>query len=225
MISSELTYKVFIKSENSPDAIVSLSELDEVYNFWHTRWESKFSETGSPPESWGLDFHNHDIVVCLEKGGRVVGCHLYSFYDLTRDYGAEYFEFLKPGSLHHIIKGFGPWTMTMEYLCAARDIGRLPLSLGATLIALGARLAFERGCGSILGMPIDGTSVSGRVKDLGMEAECIEKGIQKYGYQLQLLVSDPFVAKSNEPDFAKGFLDLLWDQRKVHYIEPLRVVA
>ena len=200
-------------------------ENSKVYSFWHNRWAQKFNESGFPPPSWETDFFQHDVVTWLACKDDVLACHLYSFYDLNRDGGAEYFKYLNPKSIQEVLNDFGPRTMTMEYLCASGKRGEFPLSLGATMIALGSRLAFGEGCGSVLGMPIDGTSVSRKVKDLGMGARCVETGIKKYGYQLRLLATNPYEAMANEPSAAKSWLNDLWDHKQTLLQHPLVMSA
>lgn len=203
------TYHVFRNNDKNQSFGESL-ENSEVYRFWHHRWSEKFSASGNPPSDWEADFSSQDLVTWLTYKGEVTACHLYSFYELNQISDAEYFNYLNPQSVQAVLHDFGPRTMTMEYLCASGATESVPLSLGATMISLGSRLALEEGCGSVLGMPIDGTSVSRKVTELGMGARCVEEGIQKYGYRLRLLATDPAVAKSNEPDKAREWLDGLW---------------
>ena len=224
MSTSAFSYHVLWNNNNGNPSDKML-EKSKVYSFWHSRWSKKFSGNGQPPLSWESDFFQHDAVTWLSQGEEVVACHLYSFYDLNRDLDQEYFRYLKSESVQSILNGFGPRAMTMEYLCASAPPEGAPLTLGATMIALGSRLAFEEGSGSVLGMPIDGTSVSQKVKDLGMGATCIEKGINKYGYQLRLLATNPFVAMSNEPATAKSWLNDLWDRRSTTLSQPLTLSA
>lgn len=212
--TNRLSYSVMFMNQ-CDWATLERSGLSQVYEFWEGIWRKTFSESGKPPENWTEDFFCHDVVTVLKNDDQIIGCHLYSFYNLLTQSNNSYFEYLKTSSVKKVMESYGPKAMTMEYLCAQKPAVKLPVSPGACMIALGARLALFETCGSVLGMPIEGTKVSGRVENLGMGAQLIENGIQKYGYNLSFLATCPKWAVEHEPQIAHGFLNELWDRRKI----------
>lgn len=193
---------------------------NRVFDFWEQRWAKAFAESGAPEGYWRDHYQRQDIIAALVTPTEVIGCHLYTFYNLDSHatLKSEYFHYLPELAIQKTknlgLKNF----VTMEYLCANPDwkINNEHLRISTLISALGLLIVREFGAEAAVGMPIIGSPV-----DKGsniFERKSIYSPIEKYGYKLdysyfpvnkELTINDKNISK-----MATHFLN-----KKISYIQ------
>jgi hypothetical protein len=109
--------------------------------------------------------------------------------------------------------------LSMEYLCAESEVKRnsLGISIGKTIVALGAMLADNKGFDGALGTPIK--SIKGDLMMENVGGKFIQSDFSKYGYRVDLLFI-PTKPCERSRDISVGKIaDHLWLSRQDHSIE------
>lgn len=188
---------------------------NEIFEFWEGIWSKTFQESGAPEGHWQDHFIRQDVVVALKAESEIVGVHLYTLYNLEArsSQRAEYFSYVSELSMARLKKMKFTRTMSMEYLATNPNWSRNQqhMSVGRVISVLGSYVSESLGADCALGMPIKGTSVDKFSENIG--GFPIQEGIQKYGYELKLMVmpSQPRVESRDEK--AGQLAKTLWDQR------------
>jgi hypothetical protein len=211
-----LQYYVFKPNKNQTDA--KLQHIQEqTFSFWNSLWSHRFSDSGAPDPHWRRHFFEQTYITTLWHNESVLGCHLYTCYDLNRPdlKEFEYFSYVTSEALSSLVETFGTQAMTMEYLCANPEFKRnsLKLSVGKSLIILGTFLAEQKDIDCALGMPIDGTTVNQKADDIDLGGVIVQRDIEKYGYKLLLRAWNPkgYLSRRHEEHYRLA--TNLWERR------------
>ena len=190
---------------------------DDVFDFWVTEWTRNFSKGGNPKSGWEDHFIRQDIITALTLDQEIIGCHLYSFYNLDSHstLASEYFNYISSESLKKLRQKRYSDCMSMEYLCVAPKVQRndFKISFGNLILALGTYIAEDEGADCVLGMPIlgFGNKVDKMLENVG--GEDIQTGIKKYGYELKLMAAQTNPRVNSKNLTIKKFADHLWHNR------------
>lgn len=188
---------------------------DRVFSFWEKVWDETFASTGAPKKHWKDHFLRQDMVCALVNEQDVIGCHLYTLYNLKSKstLKSEYFEYIQNSTVEEMLHdGVNPM-MSMEYLCVNKKYSSNAekLGLGKLIISLGSFVSYAVGSKGAVGMPIDGRGVDKMAQNVG--AKIYQDGIEKYGYKLNFMVIPTHqITKSQDLTVAQ-FTDRLWSQR------------
>ena len=189
---------------------------DQVFYFWQQLWQKTFKETGDPATGWEDHFTRQNYIVAILHNKEVVGCHLYTYYDLTAlsTKSSEYFSYVSEDSYKKLSQMGWNSSLTMEYLCIAPEYNRNSekISFGKLMVALGCRLAEQYKIDCTLGMPIDGTKVQDKMENVG--GIIIQDGIEKYGYGLKLLACPSSPSVTSKDEFVRDLTYRLWENRQ-----------
>lgn len=222
---NQLKYVIFPSTRKHGCNFSSLH--DKVFQFWHQLWTKTFASTGDPATGWEDHFVRQNYIVAILHKSDVVGCHLYTYYDLTAlsTKHSEYFSYVAPEAYKNLsLKGWHSG-LTMEYLCIAPEYQRNSekISFGKLMVSLGCRLAEEYGIDCTLGMPIEGTKVQDKMENVG--GLVIQSDIEKYGYNLKLLACPSRPSVTSQDEIVKNYTYRLWENREDFVIsnQPLEV--
>lgn len=192
-------------------------KIEQIRLFWKTHWAKTFQETGAPDEGWQDHFDRQDMVVALTLESKVIGCHLYTFYDLNQAASREsdYFAYFQKTSIDAFIENKVPRVMTMEYLGVSPSVSQNAehLSIGKLLVALATYAANEAGADAVVGTPINTTKVAQMMDNV--HSLTLEEKIEKYGYTLSLKYAsvNPWRAGLDTKVAARA--DEIWRAREV----------
>jgi hypothetical protein len=186
-----------------------------VFNFWENVWEETFSSTGAPKKHWKDHFLRQDMVCALMLGDEVVGCHLYTIYNLesSSTIKSEYFEYIAPETVQNMLQENINPMMSMEYLCVNKkfSVNTEKLGLGKLIISLGSFVSYSVGSKGAVGMPIDGRRVDKMAENVG--AKVFQGGIEKYGYKLNFMVIPTHKITNSNDQLVAQYTDRLWTSR------------
>lgn len=158
------------------------------------------------------------VAVVSKRSGEVIGCHLYTVYNLASNasLNSEYFHYISRESTEHMKTNDLNICMSMEYLGINPEwtINPAKIGFGKLMVALGTFVAEALECDCALGMPIGGTKVDKMIANLG--GYTIQDNIQKYGYELQLMVMPARPRINSEDPLIAQWAARLWAERQDH---------
>ena len=200
-LRSRSKYQYVIVPANPPRNCTFLSLHNKIYEFWDKTWTEAFAKTGAPNEMWHENFLRQDLITAILDGNEVVGCHLYTLYNVNSlaAISNEYFHYFTESSLGTLKENGMPHIMSMEYLCVnplyRKSISQVPF--GEVLIGLGAEVTDAVGYNCCLGTTIDEAKVDLMAQQFG--GISIQDSIKKYGYSLRLMVI-PMKGRKHHPN-------------------------
>jgi len=209
----QLTYCIL--PANPPRGATFIDLHNTIYEFWRSLWSQTFSQSGAPDKMWNENFLRQDFITAIMNDREIVGCHLYTLYNLDSKaaLSSEYFHYFGKDSLEHLKKNAMGSVLSMEYLCVNPKYRKLVTNIpfGEIFIGLGSELTKTLGYDCCLGTTINGAKVDQMAELYG--GYSIQEDIKKYGYTLRLMVI-PMNKRVNHPNIEfSSLIQTLWEDR------------
>jgi len=202
---------------------------DDIYNFWTQQWHQAFNRSGNPKKGWEDHFMRQDLATAISVKGQIVGCLLFTFYDVgsRAARGSEYFSYITEPTIQKLRSAGLKDVMTVEYLAIDENFSRnsLQISLGKVIISLAAYVAENQAMEALISMPISGTKVDKMLANIG--AQIIQPDIKKYGYTLNLMMARTQPSEKGRDQAVRQVTDHLWSRRRDYsnISQPVKIAA
>ncbi len=202
---------------------------NDIYDFWTQQWHQAFNRSGNPKKGWEDHFMRQDLVTAISLKGQMIGCLLFTFYDVYSHAarGSEYFSYISDETMALLKKRNLKDVMTVEYLAIDERFSRnsLAVSLGKVIISLAGYVAENQGMDALISMPISGTKVDKMLANIG--GQIIQPDIKKYGYTLNLMMALTQPVEKGIDKAVRQVTDDLWARREDYSptTNPIQIAA
>lgn len=217
--SSDFEY--YLLPGKAPVVGLDINLHNELFAFWREFWTETILEvTGERRKLNTDDFVRQDCFAALKHGGKIVGIHSYSFFNITADASLDHSYFQKYFSNSFVTALFNrnvSSVMTMEYFSVAKEWrgAKTKVSLAKLLVAMGLRLAAQR--------QVDGTITAARAdvpaakiaSSLG--ALPLVDPIEVHGKPTELMLFPVDAVREPDDLVFKSWINDLW-ARRIDYL-------
>lgn len=95
--NNNLKYEVIHRKDKKKSHL-----LNQTYHFWKQLWVNECASVNKFNEIFADDFFRADLIAVIYSPDQIVGCHLYTYFDLSNPYAREHTYFA--GLYNHISK-------------------------------------------------------------------------------------------------------------------------
>jgi len=204
--------------------------LNKAFLAWQTNWQEVESSTGF---SFNADefYRQNAILVLLDPNGDVMGCHLYSFFNLKTlaANNTSFFAKFDESYKRHLIEREIVNSFSVEYLTVCKKYRRNgELSLARAIISLSCKVLENSMFDGILAQTRDDVKVNKMAEEFG--GEVVSQGFKMNGIASSFVIFQKGSTVSGDSVAVDRFVQALWSRRVdlsrlTHQEEKVRVAA
>lgn len=202
---------------------------DQTFEFWIKIWTEAFSHA-QPNHGWEDAFQKQDLITSITFHDKVIGAHLYTFYDITASSTkkSECFSFISEETQRTLLKDGFKDLMSMEYLSVDQTVRKnsLEVGFGKVLVALGGRLAEDKNLDGAIGTPVRGNKVDAMAENIG--GYNVQSNFKKFGFDCDLVLMPSKPCAPSTDLKARKVVDYLWETRtdySISYYSKLAIAS
>jgi hypothetical protein len=196
----------------------SQAEIDlnnQAFEFWRTFWAKVYGDAGSPESLVCDDFLRQEMVTIIRHEKKIVGLHLYSFFNLEQQaiklhryfqfYPEKFFEYLRQTDVKEV--------MSLEFLTIDPEWRKsvTGVSLAEVLIACATKCIHSHGADAGIAPARTDNKVNQMAYHQGYE--CFQAGITKRNFQVDLIVGFKDQLKATPNPEVNSLADKFWRER------------
>jgi hypothetical protein len=208
-LSAQLKY-VILPGKFAPD-FPDVELHNGTYQLWQSVWKDVFTEAGNPAALVADDFLRQDYIGALHHNRQVIGCHLYTLFNIDQmaAINNRYFSIFP----REIIDGFrernAKYLMTMEFLTVHPEWRKA--SLGPVLINLGINILKTIGADAAIGPARKKTKVDQMCNKFGFD--CVKPNVSRGNLDCDLVALFPRNIKTYPETAVVTLANSLWNRK------------